>query len=59
MNRSPEPSMIKDDRSTFRGDKDMTILRPKSKCAGMMVSDFIEEKNGYLQLTDEEYESSK
>ena len=37
----------------------MTILRPKSKGAGIMVSDFIEEHNGYLHLSDEEYERSK
>ena len=48
-----------DDQSTFWGAKDMTILRPKSKGAGIMVSDFIEEHNGYLHLSDEEYERSK
>ena len=30
-------------------------MRPKSKGAGIMVSDYIDENNGYLQLTDEEY----
>ena len=40
-----------DDQTTFWGAKDMTILRPKSKGAGTMVSDFIEEHNGYLRLT--------
>ena len=34
-------------------------LRPKSRGAGIMVSDFIDEHNGYLRLTDEEYEESK
>ena len=36
-----------DDQTTFWGAKDMTILRPKSKGASIMVSDFIEEHNGY------------
>ena len=35
-----------DDQTTFWGAKDMTILRPKSN-GGIMVSDFIEEHNGY------------
>ena len=48
-----------DDQTRFWGAKDMTILRPKSKGAGIMVSDFIDEHNGYLQLSDEEYERSK
>ena len=30
-------------------------MKPKSKGAGIMVSDFIDEKNGYLCLTQEEY----
>ena len=30
-------------------------MRPKSKGAGIMVSDFIDEHNGYLQLMNEEY----
>ena len=37
----------------------MTFLRPKSKGAGIMVSDFIEEHNGYMRLTDKEYERAK
>ena len=37
----------------------MTFLRPKCKGAGIMVSDFIEEKNGYLKLTDAQYELAK
>ena len=37
----------------------MTILRPKSKGAGIMVSDFIDEHNGYLRLSDDEYEHFK
>ena len=47
-----------DDQMAFLGAKDMTFLRLKGKGAGM-VSDFIDEHNGYLKLTDEEYERSK
>ncbi len=31
----------------------------KSKGSGIMISDFLYEKNGYLALTDEEYEEAK
>ena len=48
-----------DDQTTFWGAKDIIFLRPKSKGAGIMVSDFIDEHNGYLRLCDEEYERSK
>ena len=34
-------------------------MRPKSRGSGIMVSDFIEERSGYLHLTDEEYERAK
>ena len=37
----------------------MTILRPQSKGAGLMALHFIEGQNGYLRLTDKEYERSK
>ena len=30
------------------------MLRPKSKGSSIMVSDFVDEKNGYLALTNEE-----
>ena len=48
-----------DDQTTFWGAKYIIFLRPKSKGAGIMVSDFIDEHNGYLRLCDEEYERSK
>lgn len=35
------------------------VIRPKLKGSGIMVLDFIEEKKGYLALTDEEYERAK
>ena len=31
------------------------MIRPNSKGLGIMVSDFVDEQNGYLQLTDEEF----
>ena len=34
------------------------LLVPKSKVAGIMVSDFIGEKHGYLQLSDKKFEAS-
>ena len=48
-----------DDQKTSWGSKDMQILKPKSKGSGIMVSDFIEEHNGYLRLTAEEFEEAK
>ena len=37
----------------------MTFLQPKRKGDGIMVSDFIDEQNGYLQLTEEEFSRAK
>ena len=34
-------------------------MKPKERGAGIMVSDFIDEKNGYLSLTKEEYDKAK
>ena len=34
-------------------------MRPKSKGAGIMVSNFVDEKNGFLHLTQEEYDQAK
>ncbi len=48
-----------DDQSTFWGEKGTTVMRPKNKGAGIMVSDFIDEKNGYLRFTQEEYDLAK
>ncbi len=35
------------------------MMRPKSQGSSIMVSDFIEEKGGYLHFTGEEYEHAK
>ena len=42
-----------EDHSTLWAEKGTTVMRPKSKGAVIMVSDFINEYSGYLQLTDE------
>lgn len=48
-----------DDQVKYWGSKDMVFLRPKSKGSGLMVSDFIDEHHGFLQLSDEKYERTK
>jgi len=48
-----------DDQKTFWGTKGTTVMRPKSKGSGIMISDFIDEKNGFLRLTQEEYDRAK
>ena len=44
-----------DDESLQWGMPESQIIRPKSRGSGIMVSDFITEKDGYLCLTEEEY----
>ena len=44
-----------EDQSTFWGIKGTVVMNPKNKGSGIMVSDFIDERNGYLCLTQEEY----
>ena len=34
---------------------DMPVLQPKTKGAGIMVSNFVDQHSGYLRLSDEEY----
>lgn len=48
-----------DDETTFWGTKDTKVMQPKSKGSGIMVSDFIDEYNGYLGLTMDEYTEAK
>lgn len=56
------------DESTFQCNDDQTLqwglkgskmIKPKSKGAGIMVSNFIDEHNGFLAFNDEEYERAK
>ena len=41
------------------GEEDKPAILPKTKGSGIMVSDFVEEHGGYLQLTDSELEQAK
>ena len=43
-----------DDQTTMWGKKGEHMLPAKSKGSGIMVSDFVDERCGYLALTDEE-----
>ena len=63
-NQIEKTIVIFHDESTFQscdyertqwGSKDDHMLVPKSRGAGIMVSDFITEKDGYLKLTDSEF----
>ena len=56
------------DESTFQSNDDQTLqwglkcsrmIRPKSRGAGIMVSDFIDEHSGFLAFSNEEYEHAK
>ena len=40
-------------------DQTMQVMRPKGRGAGLMVSDFIEERDGYLAIPDALYETVK
>ena len=48
-----------DDQGWMWGEKGKTVLKPKGQGRGIMVSDFIDEHNGFLALTDVEYEQGK
>ena len=48
-----------DDQSTVWVEKGTSVMLPKSKGSGIMLSDFIEERNGFLCLTHEEYNRAK
>ena len=44
-----------DEESWMWGEHGQCVLKPKSRGSGIMVSDFIDEHNGYLRLTNEEF----
>ena len=48
-----------DDQRTLWAEKDTNVMRPKSKGSGIMVSDFLSERDGYLALTEDEYKKAK
>lgn len=39
------------------GEPDTHMIRPKSKGAGLVISDFVDEFGGFLRLSDEEYDN--
>ena len=39
------------------GEPDAHMICPKSKGAGLMISDFVEEFSGFFWLSDDEYKS--
>ena len=45
--------------SLLFGQQRTRVMRPKSKGSGVMVSDFVSERDRYLALTDAEYEIAK
>ena len=60
--------MLYHDESTFHSNDGQgwiwaevgkQLIRPKGQGRGIMVSDFIDEHNGYLRLSDEEYEQAR
>ena len=48
-----------EDKLTLWAEKRTSVMRPKSRGCGIMVSDFISENHGYLQLSQEEYDEAK
>ena len=48
-----------EDQNMMWGVKGQKMIKPKSRGAGIMESDFIDEFNGFLSLSDKEYESAK
>ena len=50
--------MSNEDQPTQWGLKGEKMLKPKSKGSGIMVSDFVDEYNGFLALSDEECETA-
>ena len=47
-----------EDQKSMWGVKGEHMLRLKSKGVGIMVSDFVDERSGYLSLTDEEFDKA-
>ena len=48
--------LANEDQSKIWGRKGEHLLCPKSKGSGIMISDIVEEKNGYLALSENEFE---
>ena len=50
---------MNEEQPSFSGDSKTHVLKPKNKGAGIMVSDFVEEREGFLALTFKQYEQAK
>ena len=50
---------VNEDQPFQWGEKGSFMLRPKSKGSGIMISDFVDGRNGYLALTDDELSTGK
>ena len=48
-----------EDQSVIWAEPGTTFIKPKSKGSGIMVSDFIDEFEGALRLSDAQYEEAK
>ena len=48
-----------DDQGWMWGEKGKTIFKPKGQGRGIIVSDLINEHNGYIAPTDAEYKQGK
>ena len=51
--------MSNKDQPTQWGMKGEKMMKPKSRGAGIMVSDFVDEHNGFLALSDAEHDRAK
>ena len=49
---------VNDHQNMKWGIKGEEVMKKKSRGAGIMVSDFIDNHNGFLALTDREYENA-
>ena len=57
--RESKRSRLTDEEPGTSGEETYNGNEAKIKGSGIMVSDFIDEQNGYSQLTEEEYECAK
>ena len=48
-----------EDQPTQWGTKGEKMMKKKSKGAGIRVSDFIDEQNGFLAISNQEYQAAK
>ena len=48
-----------DDQGWMWGEKGKMVIKPKGQGRGIMISDFIDEHNGFLALSNAEFEEGK